>query len=168
MIKNDRQLSVAHSRVDQLREAAARASAWEQETYEDLARTLEEEIEEYESVREGRVTQFPIRSLDDLDGVLIKARIARGLTQRALAERLGVSEQMVQRDEMRGYGQAKLSRIADIADALDYVLEGVFRPREAPPTWIHLTPVGTHWPSPEGQSGTTVSTHRLTSVSSQH
>ena len=46
------------------------------------------------------------------------ARIARGWTQRRLAEELGIAEQQVQRYEATGYSSASLARFADIAEAL--------------------------------------------------
>lgn len=49
----------------------------------------------------------------------MKARIARGWTQRRLAEALGVAEQQVQRYESTGYRSASLARICDVAAALD-------------------------------------------------
>lgn len=57
------------------------------------------EITEYEALRSGAVRAVPIADLSDLSGALMKARIAAGLTQRQLAERLETAEQMVQRDE---------------------------------------------------------------------
>jgi len=41
------------------------------------------------------------------------------MTQRALAERLGVAEQQVQRWEATNYAGVGLERLQDIADALD-------------------------------------------------
>ncbi len=40
-------------------------------------------------------------------------------TQRALADRLGVAEQQVQRWEAAGYPGVGLDRVQDIADSLD-------------------------------------------------
>ena len=49
----------------------------------------------YEALRSGRVAVVPLDSLDQLPDALIHARIAAGLTQRDLAERLGVKEQQI-------------------------------------------------------------------------
>lgn len=49
----------------------------------------------------------------------MKARIARGWTQRRLAHALGVAEQQVQRYESTAFRSASLARICDVADALD-------------------------------------------------
>jgi HTH-type transcriptional regulator/antitoxin HigA len=56
--------------------------------------------------------------LRGLAEALVKARIARGWTQRRLSDELGVAEQQVQRYEATGYVAASLARLADVADAL--------------------------------------------------
>jgi HTH-type transcriptional regulator / antitoxin HipB len=55
-----------------------------------------------------------------------EARIAARLTQRELAERLGVPEQQVQRWEANSYAGVAIERLQEIADALQLqVLETV-------------------------------------------
>ena len=49
---------------------------------------------------------------------LIEGRIAARMTQRDLAERLGIPEQQVQRWETNGYTGVGLERVQQIADAL--------------------------------------------------
>lgn len=61
---------------------------------------------------------FEAASLAGLADALIKARIARGWTQRRLAEALGVAEQQIQRYESTAYRTASLARLCDIAEAL--------------------------------------------------
>lgn len=80
---------------------------------------LRAELDEYEQLRAGQVSTFDATSLDELATLLVKARIARGWTQRRLAELLGVAEQQVQRYEASGYRSASLARICDVAAALD-------------------------------------------------
>jgi DNA-binding Xre family transcriptional regulator len=60
-----------------------------------------------------------LESLDDLPVALIRARIATHLTQKALAERLGVKEQQVQRYEATRYAGVTFDRIRAVADALE-------------------------------------------------
>ena len=79
---------------------------------------LRTEIEEYELLRSGGVSSFAANSLEDLAVLLVKARIARGWTQRQLADALGIAEQQVQRYESTGYRAASLARICDVAAAL--------------------------------------------------
>ena len=79
---------------------------------------LRTEIEEYELLRSGGVSSFAANSLEELAVLLVKARIARGWTQRQLADALGIAEQQVQRYESTGYRAASLARICDVAAAL--------------------------------------------------
>jgi DNA-binding XRE family transcriptional regulator len=80
--------------------------------------TLREQIEHYEKLRDGRITSREITSLHELPTALIEARIAARLTQRQLAERIGVAEQQIQRWEANGYSGVNLDRLQSIADAL--------------------------------------------------
>ena len=57
-----------------------------------------------------------------LDTLLIRARIARGWSQRQLADAPGVAEQQVPRYEATDYRSASLVRICDIAAALDVTI----------------------------------------------
>jgi HTH-type transcriptional regulator / antitoxin HigA len=96
------------TRLQQLQVDAANAQADD----------LRAELAEYEALRSGKVRTFEAASLRGLADALIKARVARGWTQRRLADELGIAEQQVQRYEATGYSSASLARLADIADAL--------------------------------------------------
>ena len=85
---------------------------------------LEAELREYEAIREGRFEMEALRVVVDLPELLIKARIAQGLTQRELADRLGLKEQQIQRYEATDYATAKWSRIREVAGALSMELSG--------------------------------------------
>ncbi|MHB1468007.1 MAG: helix-turn-helix transcriptional regulator [Candidatus Saccharimonadales bacterium] len=80
--------------------------------------TLQRQIDHYERLRDGHITSREITSLRDLPSALIEARIAAQLTQRQLAERIGVAEQQVQRWEANDYSSVGLDRLQGIADAL--------------------------------------------------
>lgn len=86
------------------------------------AEDLRGEIDEYDQLRSGAVSTFEASSLEELSTLLIKARIARGWSQRRLAETLGVAEQQVQRYEATGYRGASLARMCDVAGALDVTI----------------------------------------------
>jgi DNA-directed RNA polymerase specialized sigma subunit len=78
---------------------------------------LEEEVAWYEEVRRRN---FPaIRRLTQIGRLIIALRIANGLTQRELAERLGVSEAVVSRDERNEYHGITVERAQRILDALN-------------------------------------------------
>ena len=87
-----------------------------------MIQTLSQEIAEYESLTKE---QNPIRiaSIKELPLALIKARIALGMTQKELAEKMGVKEQQVQRDESNQYSSAGFRRIAEVADALEIKIQ---------------------------------------------
>lgn len=129
MIKNDRQLAQTRHKVDAARAAAAAAeTAVDRTSWNEVGNELEAELTEYEAVRSGTRYVFELASIDDLAEALVKARLAKGWTQKQLAQELGVSEQMVQRDEVVGYQRASLARLADVADALGFELQGRLQP----------------------------------------
>ena len=79
---------------------------------------LGEELSWYDNVRRGTVA--PTKRLTDVGRVLIAVRIASGLTQKDLANRLGVSEAQVSRDERNEYHGVTLERAQRILDALQW------------------------------------------------
>jgi HTH-type transcriptional regulator / antitoxin HigA len=103
------QLATAHNKkLHQLQIDSARAQA------SDLA----EEVHEYEQLQSGATTTFTADSLSDLPLLLIRARVARGWSQRQLATELGIAEQQIQRYETNAYATASLTRLCDVANAL--------------------------------------------------
>ena len=82
------------------------------------AETLRDEIQKYEDLRGGRITQRELRSLRDLPIALIEARIVAGLTQKQLGERLDIKEQQIQRWEANSYSGVGVERLQEVADAL--------------------------------------------------
>lgn len=85
-----------------------------QSQLEDLRRQLAE----YEGLASGVQKTFVSHSFDDFPNALIRARIAAGLSQKELAERLGLKEQQVQRYEATGYSSASLERVKAVIRAL--------------------------------------------------
>ncbi len=90
----------------------------ERAALESQLETLRHDIREYDALSAGESKEFSIDSLDELPQTLIKARIASGLTQKQLAERLGLKEQQIQRYEATEYGSANWKRLANVARAL--------------------------------------------------
>lgn len=131
MIKNDRQYAITKAQATELAREIEKARArpvpqgvdpsLHEAALDAMKEQLEdmnEEITEYEALREGTTRVVEIRSLDDLPRALIQARIASGLTQRELAERLEVKEQQIQRYEATDYASASLSRVLEVTRAL--------------------------------------------------
>lgn len=77
---------------------------------------LAEEIESYERLRRGDFGE--LRNFEGLGRALVGLRIARGLCQRELAERLGVHESQVSRDERNEYHGVTVERARRILEAL--------------------------------------------------
>ena len=118
----------AHPQPDPLAQAALLSSVdW-------LLRDVEAELAEYEALRNGALREVVGEGLEALPDLLVKARIAGGLTQRQLAERLGVAEEAVQRDEAGGYARAGLDRLARVAEVLGVRLRltGTLGPADEP------------------------------------
>ena len=80
---------------------------------------LENELLEYESLKAGKFRLDSLKVFADLPTVLIKARIAQGLSQKELAERIGLKEQQIQRYEATDYASANLARIQEVASAFN-------------------------------------------------
>lgn len=80
---------------------------------------LEEDAAAYQALRTGQVRSFNARGLHDLPDILIKSRIARGMSQKDLADFLGLKEQQIQRYEAERYRSASLDRLMEVAGALD-------------------------------------------------
>lgn len=81
-------------------------------------RQLKQELKEYEQLKQG---QFDFSRLPDIEKIpswLIQARIARGLAQEDLARILKLKKQQIQHYEATDYASASLSRILQIAEAL--------------------------------------------------
>lgn len=132
MITNERQLQISKAQATRFRESlgALESGGIDNSDLHPLMKqaqidsvrgqleTLLAEIKEYEELRSGKVATIELDSLADLPDGLIRARIAAGLTQKELAERLGLREQQIQRYESSRYDGVTFSRVVDVADAL--------------------------------------------------
>jgi HTH-type transcriptional regulator/antitoxin HigA len=76
------------------------------------------QLREYETLNSGNVELLKASTLQELPIILIKARIAKGWSQRQLADAIGMKEQQIQRYEAEEYASANLRRLADVANAL--------------------------------------------------
>jgi predicted XRE-type DNA-binding protein len=79
------------------------------------------EVEEYEQVMRGEFDPYTCK-LGEIGKHLIKLRLWRGLTQSELANRMGVSNSQVSRDERFEYSGASMERISQVLKALDVEL----------------------------------------------
>jgi transcriptional regulator with XRE-family HTH domain len=130
MIKNERQYRVTRSQLDRFRSTLEELRTRPVDKDEEFRRELETaavdaqvrelaaELEEYDNLKAGKHDVGTLTSLDDLPRILIRARIASGLTQRDLADRLGMPEQQVQRYEANDWSAASLGRLIEVARVL--------------------------------------------------
>lgn len=129
MIKNERQYKITRSRADEIRNTInelLRAPLPEglqpemRELQLDALRgtlgDLDAEIAEYNALHDA--TLIEATGIEQLPMSLIRARIACGLTQRQLAERLSLQEQAIQRYESTNYAGVSFARLVEIAEAL--------------------------------------------------
>ena len=132
MITNERQYKITRSEADRFRRAIGELAAnpavredihprlvqAEREAMESQLADLQAELAEYDRLKSSDLSVISIGSFDELADGLIKARIASGLSQKALAERLGLKEQQIQRYEAERYASASYQRLREIAGAL--------------------------------------------------
>jgi len=81
------------------------------DAYESQAEELRGQLAEYEALQSGQVSVLELDSLS-------APRIAARLTQKQLAERLGLREQQVQRYEATRYSGVTVERLQAVVDAL--------------------------------------------------
>jgi len=77
---------------------------------------LKEEVESYERLKRGEFDE--LLNLKGTGQLLVSLRIALGITQRELADRLGVNESQVSRDERNEYNGIRLDRATKILEVL--------------------------------------------------
>src|SRR5437660_1890695 len=112
MIKNERQYRITKAEAERFEKALAELpeKEAEQEVHRMLRKAqadalrsqladLRAELQEYDSLRAGLYPLPDPASYTDLPRVLIQHRIALGLSQKDLADRLGLKEQQIQRYE---------------------------------------------------------------------
>ncbi len=127
MIKNERQLYITKTQRDKFAQALNDLSMFKDKqpqihpllhkAQEDALRSqlieLDKQIKEYQDLKTGK-TRLEIKTLEDLPNLLIKARIAAGLTQKDLATKLGLKEQQIQRYEATEFASMSFSKLIQI------------------------------------------------------
>jgi ribosome-binding protein aMBF1 (putative translation factor) len=132
MIKNERQYRITKAQAAKLEaalESFSAQSAGDGKTHPRLIKaqadalrsqveSLRAELREYEGIKSGETSPPDLSYIAVVPQDLIRARIAAGLSQKELAERLGMPEQQIQRYEAVEYESVSLARIIEIAKAL--------------------------------------------------
>ncbi|MEO8326927.1 MAG: helix-turn-helix transcriptional regulator [Nitrospirota bacterium] len=134
MIKNEKQLKIMRKNIRKF-ESALDGLINESKFSKDLKLTMQidalksdlskfkGEVREFERLRSGAVKEISANSFHELPNVIIKARIARDLTQKELALKLGMREQQIQRYETNNFASASFSVMERIVEALDITIE---------------------------------------------
>ena len=123
MITNERQYKITRSELQKLEQAVLELEDGRHDPIAFVSldalrseiQVLQSQVAEYEYLRSGAPSAFVVCSLSDLPRDLIRARIAKGLSQRELAQSLGLKEQQIQRYEASQYSGASVARLLDIA-----------------------------------------------------
>lgn len=136
MIFSDKQYAVSRAALAKLREAFAGATnrvsedAWLKQAEIDALKSqiadIEAELAEYDLLKSGQVPFLKTYSLEELPRVLVQARIASGMSQTDLAEKLGMKPQQVQRYEATDYMGASLGRLIEVSRVLGVTTSGSF------------------------------------------
>ena len=131
MIKNERQYRISKAQVARFRGALETLKQTppgdlhpvllkaQREVVESQLGDLLAEVGEYEALQAGQQSALQLRSLDEIPGALIRARIAKRLSQKQLAEKIGLKEQQIQRYEATDYAAASFGRIQQVIRALN-------------------------------------------------
>ncbi len=96
-----------------------------------FADELQEEVADYEALKRGKFSE-----LDGLRGIgtlLVRMRIASSMTQKELADELGVDPSMISRDERNEYHGVTVERAARILEALGFELRSTVQPSSPDP-----------------------------------
>lgn len=144
MIKTERQYQVTKTQAEKFEAALKQAETrsysdpllaqLERDALSSQFAELRDELADYDRLRSGSVKEITVDAFDQLPQALIKARIAAGLSQKDLADRLGLKEQQVQRYEATDYSTAGLSRVAEIVKALGSAIQSKVTIPPATPT----------------------------------
>lgn len=132
MIKNERQYLITKTQVERFErtlEEIVSGNSGDEDLHPFIAKAREDairsqvadlrtELQEYEALKAGNFELEQLGVVSGIPAMLIKARIARGMSQRDLAERIGLKAQQIQRYEATDYASASLSRIEEIVGEL--------------------------------------------------
>ncbi len=128
MIQNQHQYKVTNSKLKELEQSLAHLTDNPEELSDRLLKAqqaglqvwidrLKADVVEYERLQQGE-SILKINSLTELPIALIKARIAKGMTQKELAEKIGIQELQIQRYEANHYDSASFERLREVFEAL--------------------------------------------------
>lgn len=130
MIKNQKQAVIVRKEINDLNALLAEMDSIsveekldfkQQMQYNVLKGRIEDlsaEVEEYESLTSDGLRVLELTT-SDLQKAIVSFRIASGLTQKDIADKLEIQEQQIQRYEQNDYLTASFERIIQILQTLD-------------------------------------------------
>jgi HTH-type transcriptional regulator/antitoxin HigA len=131
MIQNKRQHNVTKKQIETLSEslkAAGQETDIDPRLYAAMVAgirsqidDLQQEVREFEELQNASLLHM--KCAEEFARVLIQGRVARGLTQNELANKLNLKPQQIQKYEATQYQGASLKRILAILGALDLDFE---------------------------------------------
>jgi DNA-binding Xre family transcriptional regulator len=133
MITSDRQYDAAKHQLARLAESLAAptkanvpdiiASVGRGQT-EDLVAEIQRSIEEYEQLKNTRLEDIEIHSLEDLITTPIRYRIVARMSVDEFSRKVGVSARQIMRYESEGYQNITSNNLKKILKGLNIRLEG--------------------------------------------
>ncbi|WP_017259514.1 helix-turn-helix domain-containing protein [Pedobacter arcticus] len=128
MIKNNKQKILTEERVSELIKVRSKTEASKEiskieklytlNSFDGMIANLQEELEEYKTLKEGNLKILEAKNLKELPQLIIKARIAQGISQTDLGKRLDIQAQQIQRYEANDYQTISFDRLLQIAKIL--------------------------------------------------
>ncbi len=136
MIYSDKQHTISRAELAKLMTALSDAESreadqpWLKQAEIDALKSqiaeIEAELSEYELLKSGQISFSKTFALEELPHVLVQARIAAGMSQTDLAEKLDMKPQQIQRYEATNYMSASLARLVEVSRALGVKTSGMF------------------------------------------
>jgi len=130
MIKNQKQVAMVRKEIDDLRALLIEMNGISAEQKLDFKQQLQYnlwqgriedlrlEVEEYEHLTSDDLRVLEMDS-DNLQKAIVSFRIASGMTQKDIADKLEIQEQQIQRYEQNDYLTASFERIIQILHTLE-------------------------------------------------
>jgi DNA-binding Xre family transcriptional regulator len=141
MIKNERQYRITRAQAARFEEALelvrrdpahhqlpSQIRQIKEESLQGQLDSLRAELAEYEALKAGETERIELDRWEKIPQALIQARIAANLTQKELAERVGIAEQEIQRYEATDYATVSFARLTEIVNALGLQTRAEFIP----------------------------------------
>ena len=133
MIKNEKEYRITQAAAKKFREAydqfderpaahpgvTPRIMQAMKESFLSEWEILQDQLREYEQLQRRRRSKLKVAEMRSLPLELIRARIAAGLTEADLAQRLGLKPQQILRYESDDYAKASFARMLEVAQVIE-------------------------------------------------